>query len=77
MNIESFYWIVTTLSIIGVVLNIFKNKWCFVVWGVTNFAWCIIDFYKGIYAQSFLFLVYFILAIFGLFKWIKEEKKDN
>lgn len=68
------YWILTAISITGVVLNVYKNKWCFVIWAFTNLSWCIVDFYKGIYAQSFLFLVYFILALFGLWKWARENK---
>lgn len=71
------YWLVTILSITGVILNIYKNKWCFVIWSITNFSWMIIDFYKGIYAQAFLFLVYFLLAIYGLIKWSVEECKKK
>ncbi len=66
-------WLVTIFSITGVVLNIKKNKWCFVIWSVTNFCWMVIDFYKGIYAQAFLFLIYFILALYGLYEWSKEK----
>jgi nicotinamide mononucleotide transporter len=62
-------WIITFFSIIGVILNIYKNKYCFIIWAFTNLAWCIIDFYKGIYAQSVLFGVYFILALWGIYKW--------
>jgi nicotinamide riboside transporter PnuC len=67
-------WIITLLSIIGVVLNIYKNKYCFVIWAVTNFAWMVIDFQIGLYSQSFLFAVYFVLALFGLYKWAKQSE---
>lgn len=66
-------WAVVVFSIIGVVLNIYKIRWCFVIWGVTNFSWMIIDFYHGVYSQAFLFMIYFILALYGLYQWSRES----
>ena len=68
-------WIVTIASIVGVILNIRKNKLCFLIWSITNFSWMVIDFYYKLYSQSALFAVYFILAIYGLWKWEKDEKR--
>jgi len=62
-------WIITVLSIIGVVLNIRKRKECFYLWTFTNAAWAIYDLSMGAYAQAALFAVYFILAIWGIFEW--------
>jgi len=62
-------WFFTILSIAGVILNIQKKRICFFVWLVTNSAWCVYDFHITAYAQSFLFLVYVVLAIWGLLKW--------
>jgi len=62
-------WLLTILSLIGVVLNIYKKKACFIVWAFTNFAWMIIDFAKGLPEQGTLFAVYFVLAIWGCIKW--------
>ena len=70
-------WIITLLSIIGVVLNIKKKSICFVLWAITNVSWCIYDFMIGAYAQSFLFLVYLGLSIWGIFEWKKEEIKQQ
>lgn len=64
-------WLFTALSLIGVVANIHKRRWCFGVWPVSNSAWCIYDFNIGAYAQSTLFLVYTGLSIWGLVKWKK------
>jgi len=69
-------WIITILSIIGVILNIYKNKYCFMIWAVTNFAWMVIDYRAGLYSQSLLFAVYFLLAIYGLWKWIEDAKLE-
>lgn len=65
-------WILVVASLIGVVLNIKKNKFCFVIWLFTNFAWAIIDFYKNIPAQGVLFLIYAGLAIWGLVEWRRK-----
>ncbi len=62
-------WILTALSLIGVVLNIKKRKSCFYLWAFTNSSWAIIDFQAGISAQGLLFSVYFLLAIWGLIEW--------
>jgi len=62
-------WALTGLSLLGVVLNIKKKRICFVVWIVTNLAWCVVDFRAGLPAQGCLFGVYCILAVWGWFKW--------
>ena len=65
-------WLITIASIIGTVANIYKKKWCFVIWLFTNLAWFIIDLRAGLYAQAFLFAVYFLLAVWGLYQWNME-----
>lgn len=67
-------WIITILSILGVILNVKRRKECFIVWAFTNFAWMVYDFRIQAYAQSALFAVYFILAIWGLYEWRKNDK---
>ena len=69
-------WILTILSLIGVILNIKKNEACFAIWALTNFGWTIIDFQKGIPAQGILFLIYTGLAVWGFFEWRSHEEKD-
>ena len=64
-------WILTGLSIIGVILNIKKRRECFICWMVSNGCWAVVDFYHGIYAQSVLFAIYFCLAIYGIKEWKK------
>lgn len=65
-------WILTVLSVIGVVLNIRQNRVCFVVWSFTNAAWCVIDSMHGIYAQSALFALYFMLSLWGMYEWRRK-----
>lgn len=62
-------WAITIASLLGVVLNIYKRKECFIIWGITNFVWMIYDWSIGAREQSVLFGVYFVLAIWGLYKW--------
>lgn len=59
------------LSIIGVMLNVHKDPRGFLLWMVTNASWAVIDFRRRLYAQSFLFVVYFFLAVWGWFSWMR------
>jgi len=74
---QIFTWVMALFSAIGVVLNIKKSRVCFFLWTFTNTAWMIVDFYKGIYAQSALFAVYVALAIIGIFAWRSVLRKDG
>ena len=69
--------LLTLAALIGVVLNIKKKKACFYVWLVTNTAWAIVDFYKGIPAQGILFSIYAGLAVWGIFEWKGEENDQT
>jgi len=62
-------WIITVASIVATIANIKKLRWCFYVWAVTNFAWMLINFQIKLYSASVLFLVYFVLAIWGIVSW--------
>ena len=66
-----FTGLLTILALIGVILNIKKNKACFYIWFVTNTSWAIVDFYKGIPMQGLLFSIYTLLAVWGIWEWKK------
>ena len=73
-------WVLAALSLIGVWLNIKKKSECFAIWLITNASWTIYDFSIKAYAQSALFLIYTILAVYGLYEWryknkLKEQSK--
>lgn len=70
-------WGLTLLSLAGVILNVHKRKEGFIVWAFTNLAWCVYDFKIEAYAQSVLFFVYFLLALWGLWKWWRDDKKKE
>lgn len=63
-------WFLTALSIVGVVLNVMKNPAGFIFWMFTNAAWAIIDFKMGIPQQGVLFIVYFVLSVWGYVSWV-------
>lgn len=69
---QSIVWALALVSMVGVILNIYKSNVCFMLWMFTNSFWMTIDFYKGIYPQSALFAVYTGLAVFGFIKWRKD-----
>jgi len=66
--------IITIVSIIATIANVYQKKWCFVVWFFTNAFWTVYDFMIGAYAQSVLFAVYTVLAIMGMYQWTKKTK---
>ncbi len=68
---EMMMWVLAGLSIFGVVLNVHKDPGCFLVWMFTNACWAVIDFRKCLFAQSFLFVVYFFLALWGWISWAR------
>ena len=68
---ELVMWVLAGLSIFGVVLNVHKDPAGFLVWMFTNACWAVIDLRKRLYAQSFLFVVYFFLALWGWISWAR------
>ena len=76
-------WIITILSLVGTIANVYQKRWCFAVWAPANLIWCVYDYRIGAYAQSALMFIYFLLAIFGWFKWhldvemVKILKEEN
>ncbi len=64
-------WLLAFLSVVGVVLNVRKDRRGFIFWMVSNAGWIVIDWMHGIYAQSVLFMIYFFLALWGWFRWKK------
>jgi len=73
MTFEIFTWFITSLSIIGVILNAQKKISGFYFWIPANLSWILIDLHKGIYAQAGLFSFYFIMCFYGIYSWQKKE----
>lgn len=71
--LDNLMWIVSSLSILGAVLNAKLNIKGFYVWVIANLLWVAYDIYLGAYAQAALFCVYTGISIWGIKKW--REKK--
>ncbi len=66
---DAYMWPVVAASLLGTVANIYRRRWCFVLWAATNVTWTVYDIYKTAYPQAVLMAVYFCLAIWGWFSW--------
>lgn len=65
-------WVLTAITIVGVILNIQKKRSGFVYLALTDVVWVVYDFYKGMPEQAVLFIVFTILMIWGYIKWGKQ-----
>lgn len=74
MTKDQLSWILLAFSIWGVILNNYKDKRCFIVWLFTNGFWALYFFSYGLYAPMTQQLIFFVLAIHGLWEWKKEAK---
>lgn len=75
MNIIPYF--VTAASIVGTVANSFQKRWCFYVWLCTNAFWCVFNAVNRSYAQAALYVFNFVMAILGLVKWRRNEKRSK
>lgn len=72
-SLAIFTWCLTVVTIIGTYLNSRQNKYGFIIWGLCNFMWLSIDYYRGIYAQAALYVIFIGFNIYGWNKWKKKE----
>lgn len=70
-------WLMSGIALGGTLMNAERNKWGFAFWLISNLYMTVRFAVIGEYAQSTLFLIYFILAIRGLFSWTKKENKEQ
>lgn len=68
-KVDNLMWGVTLASIIGTVANILMYPWCFGIWLCTNTTWMLYNLNKRLYAQAWLFGVYVVLAVWGIYQW--------
>lgn len=69
--------VMSAIALAGTILNAERNIYGFIFWLISNLYMSIRFFYIGEYAQSVLFLVYFLLAIRGIYAWTKKENAEN
>jgi nicotinamide riboside transporter PnuC len=80
-NVRGFFmfeWILTDLSILGTVYNLQKRVAGWIIWSISNIGWIVSFSTKGMMAEAFLFCVYLVLSVYGIFKWwTPREKKSS
>lgn len=62
-------WALAAASLVGVWLNIRKDRRCFSLWLVTNTSWAAVDFHAGLHAQGALMSIYAAMAAWGWLAW--------
>ena len=72
-----FQWLTSLAALLGVWLNIHGSVSCFWIWSVTNAVWTLVDLHYGIYAQAALQAVYFLLSLYGIWKWSGSRKEGE
>lgn len=74
MQISDFGWILSGVSILGSILNVYKKKVCFIVWNIGNLGWIILGLLvPTIRPQLPLWLVFSAINIWGYLQWKKEK----
>lgn len=67
-------WIITIIAITGVVLNA-RCKWYgFLFWLISNAWWCWHNYVIGEHAQSVLFGAFWLLSLYGIYRWRKSQR---
>lgn len=66
---------IVILSIIGYFFNVYKRPAGYLCWIVTNAYWVLHNFYIHEYAQTALFAFYFIVTLYGFYRWKLDDNK--
>lgn len=64
-------WLIVTIAVVGIGLNI-KGRWeGFVCWLISNVYWADRNWRINQYEQAILFIIFALLSAYGLWKWQK------
>lgn len=66
------WWAVTAVCFAGTLLNIKKRRVCFILWGVGNVIWFVLDMHTGLYSRAALDTMQLATCVFGYKTWTKE-----
>jgi len=61
-------------SVVAVILNMNKNRYCWAVWWVSCTAFAIVYYVNGLHWAMSLQLLYQVTNVMGWIKWSKELK---
>ena len=63
------YWLTAAASLVGVVLNVRRQRACFWVFMGTSAVWTTADLLHGLPQQAAVQAAYFGLAVWGVHRW--------
>ena len=66
----------TILSLVGAVLSVIKNKWCFIVWACASVLWVLWSISTGENVFGFVLtqVCFFTINIAGFKAWSRSDK---
>ncbi|MBT3207871.1 MAG: nicotinamide mononucleotide transporter [Bacteroidetes bacterium] len=72
------YWdaFTTSASIVATWMLAHKKIEHWIIWIIVDLVSLGLYIYKGLYATSFLFFIYSLIAVIGYFEWKKEYQKN-
>lgn len=75
---EFWFQVVTALICLAyVILEVFHNKWMWVVWAVSAVACFVVYLNRHLYTNMLIQVYFFCSAIYGFVVWLREEKKNG
>lgn len=70
-------YVMTGLTIAGTVGNAMRRRWCFYLWTISNAFWCVYNLTAGEHPQAVLYGFNMAMALYGLFRWDREERAER
>lgn len=64
------------ICFVYVILQVYHNKWMWVVWAVSSIACFIVYLDESLYTNMLIQVYFFFAAIYGFMVWIREEKAN-
>ena len=71
--IEMVGWILSGLTILGAIMNTFKNRWGFIVWIIANLGWIVFNIITETYSQIPVWLAMTVISMYGFISWSKAK----
>ena len=69
-------WPLAILSTTGTIFNVKKKVVCFYIWAFGEIFWMILDYTNRQYGRMFLDFVHLGMAVWGIYDWSKDDKKE-
>lgn len=68
---------IVVLALIGAALNSAGDWRGFLFWLVTNGFWCVYNCRAGEYEQAFIFGIFWLLCLWGIWKWRAGNRREE